>query len=136
MRVARPKSRCGRSRFSSGEMQQEHNRTITLEHPLQGLSYRAVIGVSAQKFLRISPCKHQQAAKYVGQWFSTLATQGCTLKVEIYSFRHQLLKLFCFLSFFRVTPGAYRSSQGSGPIGAAAASLCHSHSHTRPKPCL
>ena len=38
--------------------------------------------------------------------------------------------------FFRVTSVAYGSSQARGRIGAAAASLCLSHSHTRSEPCL
>ena len=36
-----------------------------------------------------------------------------------------------FFFFFRATPTAYESSQARGPIGAAAAGLCHSHSHAR-----
>ena len=36
------------------------------------------------------------------------------------------MKLFLFV--FRATPVAYGSSQARGRIGAAAASLCHSHS--------
>ena len=49
--------------------------------------------------------------------------------------RNVLLKLISSVSFyffffffwlFRATPGAYESSQGRGPIGAAAASLQHS----------
>ena len=34
------------------------------------------------------------------------------------------------------TPMAYGSSQAGDPIGAAAASLHHSHSNTRSEPCL
>ena len=36
--------------------------------------------------------------------------------------------VFFFFSFFRAAPVAYGSSQSRGWIGAAAASLCHSHS--------
>ena len=40
---------------------------------------------------------------------------------------------FFFLFFlFRVIPAAYRSSQAGGPLGAAAASLCHSNSSSKP----
>ena len=38
---------------------------------------------------------------------------------------------FClFFGLFRAALVAYGSSQARGPIGAAAASLCHSHSHS------
>ena len=39
------------------------------------------------------------------------------------SFYFFLIIMFCLL---RVTPAAYGSSQARGPIGAVAASLCHS----------
>ena len=35
-----------------------------------------------------------------------------------------------FFLFFRATPVAYGGSQARGPIRAAAAGQCHSHSHT------
>ena len=38
--------------------------------------------------------------------------------------------------FFRATPAAYGSSWVRGQIGAAAASLCHSHSNARSEPHL
>ena len=41
-----------------------------------------------------------------------------------------------FFFLFRAAPTAYGSSQARGPIGAAAAGLCHSHSHPRSEPCL
>ena len=42
--------------------------------------------------------------------------------------------LACFLfSFFRAAPEAYGSSQAKGPIGAAAVSLHHNHSHVQPE---
>ena len=45
--------------------------------------------------------------------------------------------LFCFwFWFFTAAPGAYGSSQARGRIGAAPASLHHSHSNTRSKPHL
>ena len=44
--------------------------------------------------------------------------------------------IFLFLLFFRATPAAYGGSQARGRIGATAASLHHSHSNTRSKPCL
>ena len=43
---------------------------------------------------------------------------------------------FCFCFFFRTTPMAYGGSQARGQIGAAAAGLHHSHSHTISEPCL
>ena len=43
--------------------------------------------------------------------------------------------LFRF-AFFRASPMAHGSSQTRGLIGAAAASLCHSHSNARSKPHL
>ena len=44
--------------------------------------------------------------------------------------------LFCFLSFSGVAPVAYEASQARGQSGATAASLHHSHSHTRSEPHL
>ena len=38
--------------------------------------------------------------------------------------------VFCLLSFFRAAPVAYGCFQARGPIGAAAASLHHSHSNS------
>ena len=43
--------------------------------------------------------------------------------------------LFCFC-LFRATPTAYGSSQARGPIGAATASLYHSHSNPGSEPHL
>ena len=45
-----------------------------------------------------------------------------------------LFEFFFFL--FGATPMAYGSSQARGKIGAIAAALHHSHSHTGSKPCL
>ena len=39
-------------------------------------------------------------------------------------------KLILVENPFRASPVAYESSQGRGKIGAAAPSLCHSHSNT------
>jgi len=44
-----------------------------------------------------------------------------------------LLAAFLFLFLFRAESAAYASSQARGPIGAATAHLCHSHSNTRSK---
>ena len=41
----------------------------------------------------------------------------------------QPLVLGIFFGFFRAIPAAYGSFQARGPIGAAAASLCHSHNN-------
>ena len=41
-----------------------------------------------------------------------------------------------FQHFFRAIPAAYGISQARGQIGAAAASLHHSHSHAGSEPCL
>ena len=41
--------------------------------------------------------------------------------------------LFVCLCLFRATPLAYGSSQARGQVGAAAASLCHSHSNAESK---
>ena len=45
---------------------------------------------------------------------------------------------FCFFFFllFKAALAAYGSFQAQGQIGAAAASLCHSHSNTRSEPHL
>ena len=56
-------------------------------------------------------------------------------KVLHFSHRESLL-LFFFLVFSRAAPVVYGGSQARGPIRAAAASLRHSHSHARSKPCL
>ena len=40
--------------------------------------------------------------------------------------------LFSFY-LFRAAPVAYGSSQARGPSWAAAAGVCHSHSHVKPK---
>ena len=46
-------------------------------------------------------------------------------------------QFFClFVLFFRATPAAYGSAQARGRIGAAAASVHHSHSNDRSEPCL
>ena len=56
--------------------------------------------------------------------------------------KHTLSTHIFFLSFwlacllFKAALLAYGSSQARGQIGAAAASLCHSHGNTRSKPCL
>ena len=42
-----------------------------------------------------------------------------------------LFFFFFFFSLFKAVPVAYGSSQARGRIGAAGASLCHSHSNTR-----
>ena len=48
-----------------------------------------------------------------------------------------IFKNFTFLLiFFRTTPTAYGISQARGQIGAAAASLHHSHSNTKSELCL
>ena len=44
--------------------------------------------------------------------------------------------LFVFVSFFRSIPTAYGGSQARGPIGDAAAGLCHNHSNVGSEPCL
>ena len=43
---------------------------------------------------------------------------------------------FFFFFFLRALPAAYGRSQASGPIGAAAAGLHHSHSNARSEPSL
>ena len=43
--------------------------------------------------------------------------------------------LFIF-GLFRAVLAAHGGSQGRGRIGAAAASVCHSHCNARSKPCL
>ena len=43
--------------------------------------------------------------------------------------------IYLFL-LFRAAPAAYGGSQARGRIGAAAASLCHSHSNTGSEPHL
>ena len=43
---------------------------------------------------------------------------------------------YFFVSFFRISPTAYGSSQARVRTGAAAAGLHHSQSNARSKPCL
>ena len=43
---------------------------------------------------------------------------------------------FILYMFFRAKPMAYGGAQARGGIGAIAAGLRHSHSHSRSKPCL
>ena len=43
---------------------------------------------------------------------------------------------FSFFCLFRVASAAHRGSQARGLIGAAAASLCHSHSNAKSEPHL
>ena len=47
-----------------------------------------------------------------------------------------VLFFFFFLCLFRAAPMAYGGSRARGLIGATAASLCQSHSHSRSKPRL
>ena len=44
--------------------------------------------------------------------------------------------LFFFFGLFRATPMAYGGSQARDQIGAAADSLCHSHSNVGSEPAL
>ena len=44
--------------------------------------------------------------------------------------------ILLYTSLFRDASVAYGSSQARGRIGAAATSLCHSHSNTRSEQCL
>ena len=57
---------------------------------------------------------------------------------DIFSYAVGHLDIFCFFLFclFRAAPAAYGSSQVRGQIGAAAASLHHSHSSTGSNSCL
>ena len=41
---------------------------------------------------------------------------------------------FCLFAFTRAAPMAYGGSQARGPIGAAAAGLCQSHSNGESEP--
>ena len=50
---------------------------------------------------------------------------------SIKSKHHNLSLFFLLFCLFRAAPMAYGGSQARGPIGAAAASLRHSHSNAR-----
>ena len=56
--------------------------------------------------------------------FGHLIHVGC-------SFQKIIIIITIIILLFRATPAAYGSSQARGLIGVAAASLHHSHSHTR-----
>ena len=60
-----------------------------------------------------------------GKWASGVGDSGL-------SGHHMLFRGFCscFSLAFRDTPASYGNSQARGHIGAAAASLHHSHSNT------
>ena len=61
-------------------------------------------------------------------WVATFPTILLTLGIN----KH----LFIYLCLFRAIPAAYGGSQARGRIGAAAASLHHSHSNAGSKLCL
>ena len=60
---------------------------------------------------------------------------SCLLFVECF-YHKRVLNLLCVCMYFRTELSAYGNSQARGPIGAAAASLCHSHSNARSEPRL
>ena len=57
-------------------------------------------------------------------------------KVVMWEFVIVHFLVFFFFFIFMAAPAAYGSSQARGQIGAAAASLHHSHSNARTQPCL
>ena len=61
--------------------------------------------------------------------FLHIFTNSCWVFKKFYLF------IYLFL-LFKATPMAYGGSQARGQIGAVAASLHHSHSYARSKPCL
>ena len=78
-------------------------------------------------------------------WVMLSVISKILLKVEIILILTKVsLALFLFFFFFflfffassRAAPTAYGGSQARGQIGAVAAGLHHSHSHTRSEPCL
>ena len=61
-----------------------------------------------------------------------VVSKVCNGEILKFSLSRLLCYPFFFLFFFlRAAPMAYESSQARGWIGAAAASLCHSHSNAR-----
>ena len=68
------------------------------------------------------------------QVYSSFASRGTW---DLESMLQSLNVFFGFLFLlFMASPAAYGRSQARGRLGDAAASLCHSHSHARPKSCL
>jgi len=57
-------------------------------------------------------------------------------RVSAIFFKAVVCLFVCLFVCFRATPAAYGGSQARSLMGGTAASLCHSHSHTRFEPCL
>ena len=70
-----------------------------------------------------------------GKWLSIQNNPLCSVETHDGIIVVTFVPAFYFILFL-VYPMAYGSSQARGRIGAAAAGLHHSHSNTKPKPCL
>ena len=55
---------------------------------------------------------------------------------ELINEQENFIYLFIYFGLFRAARMAHGRFQARGPIGAAAANLHHSHSNTKPQPCL
>ena len=101
---------------------------------IKGLAYSRVY-----MFLKKSK-ENKPLPAYGNSWliFPTLVVEDLTLRKKWHLLPKWVDELHTtfFFGLFRATAKAYGSSQAGGPIGAAAASLHHSHSHVGSKPHL
>ena len=99
--------------------------------------------------LILTPCQTSPGPRLSAMWLlfnvqfsSSTQMAGLSLLKNISNVLSHSVFLFfgffvCLFFFpFRATPMTYGSSQARGQIGAAAVSLCHSHSNMQSKPYL
>ena len=80
-------------------------------------------------FRNLEEVKPQRHPPLSGRWMSKDKTVSALVFLRGDS-EAQFGFLFVYFCLFRTVPVEYGSSQARGPIGAAAANLHHSHSHS------